>query len=58
MIDTPAKNRRPDSHDPKIYDPDSVGGWNRPKHAENYARVVESWRSENPKSGNNHGGQS
>jgi hypothetical protein len=58
MIDTPAKNRRPDSHDPKIYDPDSVGGWNRPKQAENYAQVVESWRSENPKSGNDPGGQS
>lgn len=58
VIDTPARNRRPDSHDPKIYDPESVGGWNRPKQAENYVKVVESWRSENPKSGNNPGGQS
>lgn len=57
MIDAPARNRRPDSHDPKIYDPESVGGWNRPKQAENYVKVVESWRSENPKSGNNPGGQ-
>lgn len=57
MIDTPARNRRPDSHDPKIYDPESVGGWNRAKQLENYVKVVENWRSENPKSGNNPGGQ-
>ncbi len=50
MIDAPAKNRRPDSHDPKIYDPESNGGWNRNRQAENYKQVAESWRSENPKS--------
>jgi uncharacterized protein len=53
MIDAPAKNRRPDSHDPKIYDPESNGGWNRDRQAENYKQVAESWRSENPKSVNN-----
>ncbi|MGH2402848.1 MAG: ATP-binding protein, partial [bacterium] len=31
LIDAPTKNRRPDSHDPKVYDPDSNGGWNRPR---------------------------
>lgn len=51
MIDAPAKNRRPDSHDPKIYDPDSNGGWNRPKQTENYANVLDMWRSENPRGG-------
>jgi len=49
LIEAPAKNRRPDSHDPKIFDPDSNGGWNRPKQAGNYAKVSEVWRSENPK---------
>lgn len=49
LIEAPAKNRRPDSHDPKIFDPDSNGGWNRPKQTENYATVTEVWRSENPR---------
>lgn len=56
VIDSPARNRRPDSHDPKIYNPESVGGWNCPRQAENYLNVMESWRSENPKNENNSGG--
>ncbi|MDI6451442.1 ATP-binding protein [Anaerobaca lacustris] len=56
LIDAPAKNRRPDSHDPKIYDPDTDGGWNRRKQVENYARVLEKWRSENPRCTDNPGG--
>lgn len=51
LIDAPAKNRRPDSHDPKIYDPDSRGGWNRQKQAEDYQKLLEKWRSENPRDG-------
>lgn len=47
LIDAPARNRRPDSHDPKIYDPDANAGWNRQKQTEDYARVLERWRSEN-----------
>jgi DNA helicase HerA-like ATPase len=53
FIEKPAKNRRPDSHDPLIYDPDSVTGWNGPKRAEDYAKVLENWRSENARKGNN-----
>jgi DNA helicase HerA-like ATPase len=49
LIDAPSKNRRPDSHDPKIYDPDANGGWNRPKQNEDYAKVLEKWRNENPR---------
>ncbi len=56
LIDAPAKNRRPDSHDPKIYNPDTDGGWNRQKQVENYARVLEKWRSENPRCTDNPGG--
>jgi len=56
LIDAPTKNRRPDSHDPKVYDPDSNGGWNRPKQAENYANVLDKWRSENPRGGGTPGG--
>lgn len=49
FIDAPAKNRRPDSHDPLIYDPESDAGWNRKKQKEDYAKVLKVWRSENPK---------
>ncbi|MGA3052051.1 MAG: ATP-binding protein [Chitinispirillaceae bacterium] len=50
LIDAPPKNRRPDSNDPKIYDPAGRTGWNCPKNQnENYKRVLEKWRSENPK---------
>ena len=52
LIDAPAKNRRPDSHDPKIYDSSSAGGWNRARQTEDYASVLEKWRSENPRPAN------
>ncbi len=55
LIDAPAKSRRPDSHDPKIYDPDANSGWNREKDAEDYARVLEKWRSEEPRGAINAG---
>lgn len=50
LIEVPARNRRPDSHDPRIYDPKMESGWNHPKQAEDYAKVVEKWRSENSRS--------
>ena len=52
LIEAPAKNRRPDSHDPKVYDPTSASGWNRPKRVEDYPKVIKNWRSENPTRGN------
>ena len=51
LIDAPAKNRRPDSSDPLIYDPDSKGGWNRQKLTEDYANVLKVWRSEDARNG-------
>lgn len=48
LIDPPAKNRRPDSQDPLIFDPEVTGGWNRNRIPEDYAKVMESWRSERP----------
>ena len=56
LIDAPERNRRPDSHDPKVYDQDAGGGWNQPKNEEDYARVLENWRSENSRGGNTQGG--
>lgn len=49
LIDAPAINRRPDSHDPKVFDSESQAGWNCPRHDEDYKQVVERWRSENPR---------
>ncbi|MDD2762665.1 MAG: ATP-binding protein [Opitutaceae bacterium] len=56
LIDAPAKHRQPDSHDPKVYDPTENGGWNRSRQAEDYSRVLERWRSENPRGSPNSGG--
>lgn len=52
FVDVPAKNRRPHSHDPRVYDSTAEGGWNRPKQAESYAKVLEMWRSEGQKTKN------
>ena len=46
FIDSPTKNRRPDSHDPLVYDPDRVGGWNSQKRLADYSNVLERWRGE------------
>ncbi len=51
IIDTPGKNRRPDSDDPKVFDPNLKSGWNRPKQLENYAEVLRKWRSEDSRNG-------
>jgi hypothetical protein len=56
LIEAPARNRRPDSHDPLVYDPTSSGGWNRPKQAEDYEKVVERWRNENARHTSTSGG--
>lgn len=49
LIDAPKENRRPDSHDPRIYDGTQTTGWNRVKMNEDYGKVLEAWRSENPR---------
>lgn len=51
IIDAPEADRRPDSNDPKIYDPEEKTGWNRLKQDEDYKKVLENWRSENAKPG-------
>lgn len=48
MIDPPPANRRPDSHDPKIFDSEEKSGWNQQKQDEDYAPLVEKWRAERP----------
>jgi len=49
IIRAPAKDRRPDSQDPVIYDPKSAKGWNGTRAVEDYARLVRLWRSEDPR---------
>lgn len=48
LIDPPAQNRKPDSDDPLIFDPQNERGWNQPKRDEDYGEVVRAWRSERP----------
>lgn len=48
FIDSPSKNRRPDSNDPLIYDPDCNSGWNPTRQDADYDSVVEKWRSQSP----------
>lgn len=49
QITAPPINRRPDSHDPVIFDNDANRGWNRAQIDENYINVIKTWRSENPR---------
>ena len=51
LVDPPAKNRRPDSSDPLIYDPDHPGGWNRKRDTDDYQDVLTVWRKQDPRSG-------
>lgn len=48
QIEPPPPHRRPDSHDPKIYDPQAQVGWNTTKRDEDYSLLVQKWRSETP----------
>lgn len=55
-IEPPAKNRRPDSQDPVIYDEVSLdetenpGGWGIPNEVNpRYDELVEAWRSQDPR---------
>lgn len=50
VIDLPPENRRPDSTDPRIFDDQNPGGWNRLKEPSDYADVVEVWRRQAPRS--------
>lgn len=50
LIDPPAKDRRPDSTDPLIYDAYGPGGWNRPRIESRYTELVSLWRKQMPRS--------
>ena len=49
IIDPPPENRRPDSLDPQIYHPNADNGWNAKRQKEDYSKVVEKWRGEDPR---------
>ena len=53
LIDPPAKDRRPDSTDPLIHDPDGPGGWDRPRIKSSYDELVALWRKQMPRSERN-----
>jgi len=54
LIEPPAKNRRPDSEDPRVVVRGSLqldgfdgpGGWNQKRDVPDYAAVVELWRKQ------------
>lgn len=55
LIDSPPKDRRPDSQDPIIFDEQGVdesmhpGGWGiKMEDAPNYEEFLEAWRAQNP----------
>lgn len=56
LIEPPAKDRRPDSVDPRVavrgsleYDGfDGAGGWNQKRDIPDYTSVVRQWRKQNP----------
>lgn len=48
QIEPPPPHRRPDSHDPKIFDPQAKAGWNSTKSNDDYSLLVQKWRSETP----------
>ncbi|MBE0427851.1 MAG: ATP-binding protein [Nitrospirae bacterium] len=50
LVDPPARNRRPDSSDPLIYDENNPGGWNRQREKSNYKDVLEVWRRQDTRS--------
>lgn len=50
LIDPPPIGRRPDSADPKVYQTQGPGGWNRNKESQDYRDVMSVWRRQNPRS--------
>jgi len=56
LIDPPAKNRKPDSEDPRVVVRgslqrdgfDGAGGWNQKRDIPDYAAVVRLWRKQSP----------
>lgn len=51
VVDAPARNRRPDSSDPLVYDTGHPGGWNRRREPDDYQDVLAVWRRQDPRSG-------
>jgi hypothetical protein len=57
VLEPPAKNRRPDSADPRVavrQNPrdggfDGPGGWNQKRDQPDYSAVVRQWRKQNPR---------
>ncbi len=49
LIHAPSRDRRPDSHDPVIFDPDSKAGWNSTRSVGDYQSLLKLWRSEDPR---------
>lgn len=49
LIEPLPPNERPDSDDPKVYEPRRPGGWNRDREPSDYTEVVHVWRAQDPR---------
>jgi uncharacterized protein len=43
-VDLLPDDRRPESGDPPVYDPNGPGGWNRSREPQNWSELVVAWR--------------
>ncbi len=50
MVREPQQGRRPESDDPKVFESNYPGGWNRQRGPESYEEVVQVWRRKDPRS--------
>jgi hypothetical protein len=57
LVDPPARDKRPDSDDPRVVVAEVVGegfegpaGWNQKRDPSDYGEVLRLWRSQNPRS--------
>ncbi len=49
IVDLPPPAKRPNSNDPRVYDPDATKGWNRLRDVEDYSKLIRNWRGETSK---------
>jgi hypothetical protein len=49
LINAAPENKRPDSGDPRVFDPTGKAGWNQPFASGKFERVIAAWRKQNPR---------
>lgn len=49
LVDPLPEDRRPESDDPRVYDDNGPGGWNRRREPSDYRELIETWRRQDPR---------